>query len=261
MIPTLLRRSAVAATIAVVSTAPSLGAQAVSADTAILPATAGSSVQFGSVGLQSGAFNAQLAAQGRGQLDKNMLTIGVQSWVRWDRLMVLAGSHTYLPTRAAATNYTTETKGAYGTLDVGIPIIIQRKTLVYPLAGLGLSTSTVTLRRNGDVDFNDDFRDIPSDGGRNIDITARRYQAHIGAGLDRVFTPPWPKLLLMVGLRAGYMTPIGDPNWRSGPERVNGAPELGLKGAYARLTFGGVLIRRRFATVPMIGSLLPYLLR
>lgn len=261
MIPMLLRRFAVACTVAALSTVSSLGAQAVSADTAILPATAGTGVQFGSVGFQSSAFNTQLASQGRGQLDKRILTIGVQSWVRWDRLMVLASSNTYLPTRAVATNYTTETKGAYGTLDLGIPIIIQRKTLVYPLAGLGLSTSTVTLRRNGNVNFNDDFRDIPSDGGRNIDITARRYQAHIGAGLDRVFTPQWPKLLLTVGLRAGYMTPLGDPKWRSGPERVNGAPELGLKGGYVRLTFGGVLIRRRFATVPMIGSLLPYLLR
>jgi hypothetical protein len=81
----------------------------------------------------------------------------------------------------------------------------------------------------------------------------------VGLGVDRVFQPQWPNLLMTFGLRAGYMTPLGDTKWRSGPENVVGAPELGLKGAYVRLTLGGVLGKRRYAAVPMIGSILPYI--
>jgi hypothetical protein len=55
------------------------------------------------------------------------------------------------------------------------------------------------------------------------------------------------------------MAPLGDTKWRSGPEAVIGAPELGLKGAYVRLTIGGILGKRRYVAVPMIGSLLPYI--
>jgi hypothetical protein len=253
-------RALLGSAVAVIATCTAAGAQtSASADTSVLPPVAGISIQGGVVGLGSSAFNQQLALQGRGQLKKNTITLGVESWVRWNRVMLIAGSHTYLPERARATNYTTETSGAYGSLDVGIPVILARKTLVYPLAGVGLSTTTVVLRRNGSVDFVTNFRDITSVGGRNVDITARRYQAHIGVGLDRVFQPQWPNLLMTVGLRAGYMAPIGNTKWRSGPEDVIGAPELGLKGAYVRLTLGGVLGKRRYAAVPMIGSLLPYI--
>lgn len=245
--------------LAIAATAGSLTAQTVVADTSVLPPVAGISIQVGQIGLGSGAFNTELASQGRGQLKKNMITLGVESWVRWNRVMLLAGSHTYVPVRAAATNFTTETEGAYGTIDLGIPVILARKTLVYPLVGVGLSNTTVTLRRNGPVAFIPNFRDIPSTGGRNIDITARSYQGHVGLGIDQIFQPRWPDLLMSVGLRAGYMTRLGDTKWRSGPEAVTGAPDLGLKGAYVRLTIGGVLGKRRYVAVPMVGSLLPYI--
>lgn len=253
-----LRRLAGCA-LALTATAGTLAAQATSADTSVLPPVAGISIQGGMMGLGSTAFNEQLALQGRGLLKKNVITLGVESWMRWDRVMVLAGSHTYVPVRSAATNYTTETSGAYGTLDLGVPIVLAKKTLIYPLVGVGLSNTTVTLRRNGAVDFVTDFRDISSIGGRNIDITSRRYQGHVGVGLDRIFKPQWPNLLMSVGLRAGYMSTLGDSKWRSGPEDVVGAPELGLEGAYVRLTLGGVLGKRRYAAVPMVGSLLPYI--
>jgi hypothetical protein len=234
-------------------------AQEVSADTAELPPRAGISIQGGGVALNSDAFNTQLALQGRGLLKKTTYTLGVESWVRWDRVMLIASSQQYLPVRAAATNYTTETSGSQGSLSIGVPIVLARTTMLYPLAGVGLSNTTVTLRRNGTVAFNPNFRDIPSTGGRNVDITARRYQAHIGAGLDQVFKPQWPNLLMTIGLRAGYVAPIGDTKWRSGTEDVTGAPELGLKGAYVRLTLGGVLGKRRYAVAPMIGSILPFI--
>ena len=244
---------------ALVAGAATLAAQKAEADTSVLPPKAGISIQGGQIGLGSSAFNQQLALQGRGLLKKNTFTLGVESWMRWDHIMLLAGSHTYVPVRAAATNYTTETSGAYGSIDLGIPIVLAKKMLVYPLAGVGLSNTTVVLRRNGAVNFVTDFRDISSIGGRNVDITARRYQGHVGVGLDRVFQPQWPNLLMTFGLRAGYMAPLGDTKWRSGPEDVIGAPELGLKGAYLRLTLGGVLGKRRYAAVPMVGALLPYI--
>ncbi len=257
--PTRPLRCTLGIALALTASTSTLGAQKDLADTSVLPPVAGISIQGGQIGLGSAAFNTELARQGRGQLKKSAITLGVESWVRWNRVMLLAGSHTYVPVRAAATNFTTETDGAYGTLDLGIPVVIARKTLVYPMVGVGLSNTNVTLRRNGPVDFNTGFRDIPSTGGRNIDITARSYQGHVGVGIDRIFQPTWPGLLLSLGLRAGYMTRLGDTKWRSGPEDVTGAPELGLKGAYVRLTLGGVLGKRRYAAVPIIGSLLPYI--
>ncbi len=228
-------------------------------DTIGLPPTAGMSIQFGASALNSRRFNTQLALQGRGLLLKQVSTVGVETWVRWDHVMLLASSQTYLPVRAGATNYTTETSGQHGSLNIGLPLIIARRTLLYPMAGVGLSSTSVMLRRNGPVDFNDNFRDISSIEGRNIDITARRYQAHIGAGLDHVFKTDL--LYVTLGLRAGYTSPLGDTKWRSGPEDVIGAPELGLKGGYARLAIGGLLIKRRYGIVPMVASLLPFVAR
>ncbi len=235
-----------------------LAAQETLTDSGPLPPVAGITIQGGSFQLQTSAFNRELASQGRGQLRRNMISIGVESWVRWNRVMLIANSQTFQPTRSAATNYTTELDGSMGTLSLGVPVVLTRRTQIYPMAGLGLSSSGVTLRRNGAVNFNPDFRDIPSTGGRNIDITARRYQGHVGLGLDQVFQPAWPNLLMTVGLRAGYIAPLGDTRWRSGPERVIGAPELGAQGGYVRLTFGGVVGKRRYSTVTMLGTLLPF---
>jgi hypothetical protein len=253
-----LRRTLAAAAFLALATSP-IRAQATSADTSVLPPIAGISIQVGQIGFGSEKFNEQLTLRGRSLLKKNMITLGVESWARWNRVMLLAGSHTYLPTRAEATNYATETTGSYGTLDIGVPIILARKTLIYPLAGVGVSSSTITLRRIGTVAFVPDFRDITATGGRNVDITGRRYQGHVGIGLDQIFQPQWPNLLMSLGIRAGYMTPFGDTRWRSGRESVTGAPEIGLEGAYVRLTLGGVLGKRRYAAVPMIGSLLPHI--
>jgi hypothetical protein len=239
--------------------ATTLAAQVSSADSASLPPVAGFSIQGGVIGFNSAAFNTQLARQGRGLLNKNLTTLGVESWMRWDRVMLIASTQTYLPTRAPATNYTTETSGGVGTLDIGIPIVLARKTLIYPMAGVGLSTSSIVLRRNGAFRFDSAFLNIPSNGGRNVDITGRRFQGHVGIGLDRLFQPQWPGIVLSLGLRAGYMAGLGDTKWRSGPENVTGAPELGLKGAYVRLSLGGILGKRRYAAVPMIGSLIPYI--
>ncbi|MCC7052468.1 MAG: hypothetical protein IT355_04320 [Gemmatimonadaceae bacterium] len=262
MIPAFVRRLA-APGLALAVSAASLVAQAsgpiISVDTTPLPPVAGISIQLGAIGANTDAFNTQLALQGRGQLRKTIPTLGVESWVRWNRIMLMAGSHTYVPQKARATNYTTEQTGSFGQVDIGIPVILARTTLVYPLVGIARSANTVTLRRNGGFNFDTSFRDISSVGGRNVEITARQYQAHVGAGLDHVFWLPWPNMLMSIGLRGGYMTSIGDPTWRSGPEKVTGAPELGLKGAYARLTIGGVLGKRRYAIAPMIGSLLPHI--
>ncbi len=252
-------RRALVASAALAFAASPIRAQATSADTSVLPPVAGISIQVGQIGFGSEKFNEQLAFRGRSLLKKEMFTLGVESWVRWNRVMLLAGSHTYLPTRAEATNYATETSGSYGTIDIGVPIILARKTLVYPLAGVGVSNSTITLRRIGGLAFIPDFRDITATGGRNVDITGRRYQGHVGVGLDRIFQPQWPNVLMSFGVRAGYMTALGDTRWRSGRESVTGAPEIGLEGAYVRLTLGGVLGKRRFAAIPMIGSLLPHI--
>lgn len=224
-----------------------------------LPPVAGITIQGGTFQLQTDAFNTQLASQGRGLLKKNMLSIGVESWMRWNRFMLIANSQTFQPTRSPATNYTTELDGSMGMISAGVPVILAKRTQVFPMAGVGLSSSTVTLRRNGTVDFNTNFRDIPSNGGRNIDITARRFQGHVGLGIDQVFQPAWPNLLMTFGLRAGYVAPIGDTRWRSGRERVNGAPELGAEGAYVRLTLGGVIGKRRYSTVTMLGTLIPFI--
>jgi len=223
-----------------------------------LPPIAGLTIQGGTFQLQSAAFNEQLAQQGRGQLKRNMRSLGVESWMRWNRVMLIANSQTFQPTRSGATNYTTEFEGSMGMLSLGVPVVLARRTLVYPVAGVGVSSSTVTLRRNGAVDFITNFRDITANGGRNVDITARRFQGHVGFGIDQVFQPAWPKLLMTVGLRGGYVAPLGDTRWRSGPERVTGAPELGVDGAYARLTIGGVIGKRRYSVVTMLGTLLPF---
>jgi hypothetical protein len=239
--------------------APVVRAQEAAGDTAALPPRAGISIQGGIAGLQVDDFNAALRSRGRAELEKQAITLGVESWMRWDRVMLLAAGHNFLPRRSFATNYDTEFEGGYGQIDLGIPLLIKRKTLIYPMAGVGLSRSTVTLRRRGDIAFDSSFNGIPANGGRNVDITGSRFQGHVGLGLDQIFQPQWPNLLLSIGLRVGYMAPFGDTNWRTGPWDVSGAPEIGVRGAYARLTLGGVLGKRRYAAVPMIGSIIPYI--
>jgi hypothetical protein len=233
-------------------------AQSTAGDTAVLPPIAGFSIQGGGMRLDSDAMNAQLASRGRAQLRKTIGSIGVESWMRWNRVMLIANSQTYFPTRSPATNFTTEMSGGVGLLSIGVPIILARTTLIYPTAGVGLSNTTVTLRRNGSFRFDSSFRDIPANGGRNVDISGRRYQANFGLGIDQIFQPSWPDMLMSIGLRAGYAQPFGDTKWKSGTEDVIGAPEIGLRGAYVRLSIGGVLGKRRYASIPMVGALIPY---
>lgn len=254
-----MRRRALTIGALSLSIVPMARAQEASGDTASLPPRAGISVQGGIVGLQVGAFNTALQSRGRALLRDQAVTLGVESWMRWNRLMLLAAGHTYQPRRSFATNFDTEFEGGYGQLDLGVPLLLKRRTLIYPMAGLGMSRNTVTLRRRGDIAFDTDFNGIPSTGGRNVDITGSRFQGHVGLGLDQVFQPQWPNLLLSVGFRVGYMTTLGDTRWRSGPWDVTGAPEIGARGAYARLTIGGVLGKRRYAAVPMLGAIIPYI--
>ena len=79
--------------IAVLAVTAPLAAQKVSADTSVLPPVAGISIQGGQMGLGSTAFNQQLALQGRGLLKKNTITLGVESWVRWNRVMQIGRAH------------------------------------------------------------------------------------------------------------------------------------------------------------------------
>jgi hypothetical protein len=234
-------------------------AQSTAGDTAVLPPVAGFTLQGGMLTLDSDAMNAQLTSRGRSRLNRTIGSIGVESWMRWNRVMLIANSQTFMPTRSPATNFATEMSGNTGILSIGIPVVLARTTLIYPTAGLGVSNTTVTLRRIGAVRFDSSFRDIPANGGRNVDISGRRWQANFGLGVDQLFQPSWPDMLLSVGLRAGYAMPLGDTRWRSGPEDVIGAPDIGLRGAYLRLTIGGVLGKRRYASIPMIGAILPYI--
>lgn len=217
----------------------------------------GISVQLGALPIDAGPLNDALAQRGRPGIPSTTPTAGVETWVRWPRLVLAVSSQAYLARRAFATFYDTEFTGGAATVDVGLPVVSSRTVLVYPMLGLGSSRTNVTLRARGDLDF----PGVVVDPARNTDLTAWRWQGHVGVGAMKVVRPRWWNVLLSLEARAGYVTPIGDTDWRSGPWDVTNAPALGAQGAYVRAGVGLVLAKRGYAVAPAVVSLLPYVLR
>lgn len=215
------------------------------------------SVHAGVMPIDAGALNDAFAARGRPGIPSSTPTAGVETWVRWPRLVLAVSTQAYLARRAFATFYDTEFTGGAATVDVGVPVVSSRTLIVYPMAGFGSSRTNVTLRQRGDLDF----PTVVVDPARNTDLTAWRWQAHVGLGASKVVAPRWWNVLLSFEGRAGYIAPLGGTDWRSGPWDVSNAPAIGARGFYARAGVGLVLAKRGYAIAPAVVSLLPYVVR
>lgn len=215
------------------------------------------SIHAGVVPIDAGGLNDAFAARGRPGIPSSTPTAGVETWVRWPRLVLAVSSQAFLARRAFATFYDTEFTGGAATVDLGVPLVSSRTLLVYPMAGLGSSRTNVTLRARGDLDF----PAVVADPARNTDLTAWRWQAHLGVGASKVVAPRWWNVLLSLEGRAGWVAPLGGTDWRSGPWDVANAPAIGARGFYARAGVGLVLAKRGYAIAPAVVSLLPYVVR
>lgn len=252
-----LRRSFVAVLVAGGAVVPALGAQLTPERDDAQPPTAGLSVQLGGVGLDVGRLNDALGSLGRGRAPTSVATAGVDAWVRVKGLVFATSAQTYADRRAQATFFDTETTGGSATLDLGVPVVASRTTLLYPMVGVGASRLDLTLRRRGSTSF-DAINSSPS---VDAALTAWRWQGHVGAGLVHVIRPSWWNIQLTLDARAGWVAPVGDTDWQRGRWNVTDAPAVGQRGAYVRLGAGLVLARRTYAIAPMVLSMLPYVAR
>ncbi len=252
-----LRRRSLAVALLAATVVPALGAQLTPERDDATPATAGLSVQFGGVGLDVGALNRALGARGRAQVPTTAATVGIDAWVKLKRVILATSAQTYAERRAEAAFFDTEATGGSATLDLGLPVLASRTTLLYPMVGVGASRLDVTLRQRGNAPFE------TINAGPAIDgtLTAWRWQGHLGAGLVRVVRPSWWNVQLTLDARAGYVAPFGDTDWQRGRWNVTDAPAVGQRGAYVRLGAGLVLARRTYAIAPMVLSMLPYTTR
>jgi hypothetical protein len=214
-------------------------------------------IHAGTLAIDATGLNDAFSARGRPGIPSSTPTAGVETWVRWPHLVLAVSSQAYLARRAFATFYDTEFSGGAATIDLGLPVVSSRTFLLYPMAGVGSSRTNVTLRARGDLDFGG----VVADPARNTDLTAWRWQAHLGVGASKVVAPRWWNVLLSLDARAGWTTPIGGTDWRSGPWDVANAPALGARGFYARAGVGLVLAKRGYAIAPAVVSLLPYVVR
>ena len=251
-----LRRPLVAA-IVVGASASALGAQLTPERDDAQPPMSGLSVQLGGVGLDVGRLNDALGAIGRARVPTSVATAGVDAWVRVKGVVLATSAQSYADRRAQATFFDTETAGGSATIDLGVPVLASRRTLLYPMVGVGASRLDVTLRQRGDASFDA----INASPAVDASLTAWRWQGHVGAGLVRVLRPSWWNVQLTLDARAGYVAPLGDTDWQRGRWNVTDAPAVGQRGAYVRLGAGLVLARRTYAIAPMVVSMLPYVAR
>ncbi|MCU0625743.1 MAG: hypothetical protein MUF21_04530 [Gemmatimonadaceae bacterium] len=211
-------------------------------------------IQFGAVRYDVADLNRALATRGRPGVDATIPVAGIETWVRFDRVILGVTGQSYVQRRTGATFFDTESGGGSASLDVGLAVVKSRSFLLYPSVGLGASRLNVTFRQRGDVNF----PDVIVDPERNTDIAGWNMQGMVGAGLVKVWRPSFWNVMVTLDARGGYVAPLGGTNWSSGRWDVNNAPDVGQRGYYVRAGVGLVMAKRIYALTPAILTLLPY---
>jgi hypothetical protein len=211
----------------------------------------------GGSGLPLGALDTRLRAAGLPGTSAGARSLGSGAYaVLARRLVVGASGHVLLAGRTEHAGWQTRVGGGYALGEVGIAAVATSRTLLAVTGGLGASRVTAKMRPLAGGRFDS----VAVSPRRSVELGSHTPLAHAGLMADHAVR--WRgKRTVVVGLRAGWMGNVGDSKWRADDAALVGGPTVAPRGAYARLTVGAPLGRRREALLPALGPALPWLTR
>jgi hypothetical protein len=135
-------------------------------------------------------------------------------------------------------DYGTKFSAGYGFFDVGVVAIKSGGFNVYPLLGLGGGGVSLNITQTEIGSF-DDILENPDRSSR---LTTWGFLINLGLGIDYLAVlgdNEQGEGGIVIGMRTGYIFSPFDGDWNFEGETLPGGPDLGLTGAYLRLTIGG----------------------
>lgn len=210
------------------------------------------SVQFraGTMQLGLASLNADLVRNGRPTFATTVSSFGMGGYMRGGRFIIGTTTEMIFPQLRESADVRTHLSGNSTTLDAGFAIVDRRKTLIYPVASVGLRQTKLRIDQDAAFDYGDGLRDP----WRSLEISSYSGVAGLGIAAEQRTTVirGWP---LSVGVQAGIDRPFGGGVAYSGDHAVTGVPRQ-RSGRYLRLTFGTPIHRRAEAFSAMSGSIM-----
>jgi hypothetical protein len=217
----------------------------------------------GSLQLHFADLDSRLVAAGLPGAASTAASVGIGSDIRMGRLMLGASFQSLITRDQKDAAWRTRTGGSYALADVAVNILSissqeDRRQCscwsIYPIAGLGVTNISVSIREVGDFTF-DQALGRP---GRELGMSGLGGLAHGGLLVERRFHRGDAEYAL--ALRAGMMKSLGSQRWRSDANSVGDGPS-GLRATYVRIVFSRPMKSRRDAILPAAGSFVQTLLR
>jgi hypothetical protein len=224
------------------------------------PAHPGFAVAYltaGGLGLPMGALDARLRAAGLPGTAGGAATMGSGAHVVVGRRLVVgAGGQVLLGRTRERAGWRTRVGGGYALGEVGLAAVATPRRLVALTGGVGAARVTTHVRPV----LGGRFDSVVVAPRRGVELTSHTLLIHTGLVADHAVR--WRRdATLRVGLRAGWMGGVGRSRWRADDATLAGGPEVAPRGAYARLTLGTPLGRRRDALLPALAPALPWVAR
>jgi hypothetical protein len=211
----------------------------------------------GGNGLPLGVLDTRLRAAGLPGAPTGAASVGSGAYaVVARRVVVGASGHVLMAGRSEHAGWQTRVGGGYALGELGIAAVATSRTLIAVTGGFGASRVTARIRPLAGGRF-DSVAVAPR---RSLELGSHTMLAHAGLMADHAVRWRGGRTVV-VGLRAGWMGDVGDSRWRADDAALSGGPTVAPRGAYARLTVGAPLGRRRDALLPALGPALPWLAR
>ena len=209
----------------------------------------------GFVRMRSSELDTRLGAAGLPKAATSAATIGFGADVRMQRLLVGASWQSMLTRNQTDAAYRTRMAGNYALFDVGFAAVNSKRLSVYPIAGLGATRLSLSVKERGDFTFDDGL----GRPGRELSMAGNSGLMHAGLLVEQRFQRR-SGAQYALSVRAGVTRSIGAQSWQSDESRVQNGPS-GIRGSYVRIGFSKPLHNRRDAALPMAATVLQTALR
>lgn len=225
-------------------------------DTTTGPPKGSSAIAFGVQGMEVGALNSALRANGFPTMRSTSVVAGLATSIRIARWELSFSGGQILGGREESSAWRTELSGQALLVGAGFALIDAGRWRVIPNVGVGLTRVGfhVEEKRGGTVDS------TLTDPLRGTDLSGQTWIWHSGVGVEYKLGR-WTGQKVGLGLRVGYAKLLGETDWRADGNALSAGPRAGVEGAYARLGFSFGLPRRRDGILTAVASLLPWVSR
>jgi hypothetical protein len=225
-------------------------------DTTTGPPKGTSAIAFGVQGMEVGALNSALRANGFPTMRSTSVVAGLATSIRIAHWELSFSGGQILGGRSQSSTWRTELSGRALLVGGGFVLIDAGRWRVIPNVGLGLTRVGfhVEERRGGTVDS------ALTDPLRGTDLSGQTWIWHSGIAVDYKLGR-WTGQKVGLGLRVGYAKLLGSTDWRADGNQLSAGPRAGVQGPYARLGFSFGLPRRRDGILTAVASMLPWISR